>query len=144
MLAGISKRDPFLPSDPVLNGAHYSVAQLRPFSGDGSAASPPMRSLSAIRELEPGIHSQAADGGRTDRLQRSQLRLRPRREILRQPLIDHLEVKGDAQPRSESKIVVGFVHVLVVEAETEPIAQERNEVVTELGARPADPERVLR
>src|SRR6267142_1096367 len=58
--------------------------------------------------------------------------------------IDDLQVDRRVEPGRERGVVVHLDRVLVVETEVEPLAQERNEVAAEFGARPADAEVVVR
>src|SRR5262249_50097357 len=59
-------------------------------------------------------------------------------------LIDDLQVERRVEPGGDRSIVIQLDRILMAEAQTELLAQERDEVVTELRARPADPEIVAR
>src|SRR5215813_4783839 len=59
-------------------------------------------------------------------------------------LIDDLQVECRVEPVGDLGIVIQLDRVLMAEAQTELLAQERDEVATELRARPADPEVVAR
>src|SRR5262245_9389149 len=65
-------------------------------------------------------------------------------ERLRERLIDDLQVEGRAEPVGDLGIVIQLDGVLMAEAQPELLAQERDEVATDLRARPADPEVVAR
>src|SRR5215813_15309299 len=56
--------------------------------------------------------------------------------------LDDLEVEGCVERRGDRDVVVHLDGVFLVEAEGETLTKERHEVVAELRARPADPERV--
>ena len=89
---------------------------------------------------EPDVHAHATHDRRVHTLQAVAIVA----ERLLQPGVDHLEVEAHPQPLGDRGVVEHLDRVLLVEAEVEPLAQERNELVAELGARPADPEVVVR
>src|SRR5499427_7406488 len=102
---------------------------------------PPRRSeIENKHQSESRVDAQPGDDGRVDVLEPTSDAV----ELLREARLDDLQVEGRVHRRCDREVVVHLHGVFLVEAEVEPLPQERDEIVAELGARPADPERVVR
>src|SRR5262245_65697969 len=89
---------------------------------------------------EPRVDAQSGDDGGVVVLQATRRGI----ERLLEAGLDDLEIEGRVQGRGDREVVVHLDRVLLVEAKSELLAEEGDEMVAELRARPAEPERVAR
>src|SRR5882724_10081040 len=114
------------PSIFVANGALAAPGR----AADAASAPRSEARVDAQPDHDCGVHVPESITGRIERPLDS--------------LIDDLEVECRAEPGGERGGVIHLDRVLMAEAQTELLAQERDKVPTELRACPADPEVVRR